>query len=340
MSDCASLQFSTSDAFAMRILTLVSASLSLLGSSFIVFSFVFFPRLRTFSFKLIAFLSICDFFSSLSYVIGMVGHVQSGTPCHSNPSFACFFSAHLSQFFNVATFLWVAVIGFNIYQVMVKNKGNSSRTVEQYEIKYHMFVWSVSLTLMLIPSLNSAFEDTGLWCWISPRFPMLQFMCYYLILLLVFIANSVVLLLVWISLRNDGAGTSNVITERLLSFLIVFFLVRCWSVFYRLNEYATEDRNVGLAFMHAIFSPLQGFGNALVFGTNRMVLNAWRNGYRRITGKETVDESADRELLTDTNGNHNDWTAISMEQLGAGDDQQNSPRNIDARMGDMQDVRW
>lgn len=324
-SDCATLQFSQNDAYAMRILTLVSASLSLLGSSFIILSFVCFPRLRTFSFKLIAFLSICDFFASMSYVIGMVGHVQSGTPCHSNPSFACFFSAHLSQFFNVATFLWIAVIGFNIYQVMVKGKGNSSRTVEQFEAKYHAFVWTISLVLMLIPSLSGAFEDTGLWCWISPEFPLLQFFCYYIILLLVFIANCIVLGLVWASLRNDGAGMSNVVTDRLMYFLIVFFILRCWSVFDRLNEYATEERNVGLAYMHSIFSPLQGFGNALVFGTNRMVLNAWRNCSKRQAG-QVLDENGDRELLG--GDNPNDWAAISLENIE------------EDRVGDMQDVRW
>ncbi|KAH9248367.1 hypothetical protein BASA81_014041 [Batrachochytrium salamandrivorans] len=152
----------------------------------------------------------------MSYVIGMVGHVQSGTPCHSNPSFACFFSAHLSQFFNVAT---------------------------------------VSL-------------DSGDWVQHLP---------------------------------SHGQG-----------------------VFDRLNEYATEERNQGLAYMHSIFLPCKGLENALVFGTNRMVLNAWRNCGRR-QGGQALDETGDRELLGD---NPNDWAAISLENIE------------EDRMGDMQDVRW
>ena len=49
---------------------LFGAVLSMLGSGFIVASYLVFPRLRTFPYRLIMWLSVADFFSSFSYLVG------------------------------------------------------------------------------------------------------------------------------------------------------------------------------------------------------------------------------------------------------------------------------
>jgi hypothetical protein len=297
MTNCAS-HFSDFYASVMRALTLTSASLSMFGAGFMILSYLTFPRLRTFPFKLIVFLSVSDAFASSAYLIGMIG-VTTGQVC--NTAFACYLSAQMSQFFDVATFLWTGVIAFNVYQVMVREKG---RSVEQYERRYHWFVWGTSLTLMLIAGGTGAFGDAGLWCWIMNTYPKTQFLCYYLILILVFFCNITVLVLVGLALRNDASSNTNTVTIRLLSYLFVFFIVRIWSVIDRLTELITGNPSLALAILHSIFSPLQGFCNALVYGMNRQVINEWKYSkfcQRLLCKYGRQAEFASHELLRDEN---------------------------------------
>lgn len=261
--------FPAADSAVMRILTLTSSSLSIVGSSFIIASYLVFPGLRTFPFKLVVYLSISDWFASLAYGLGMIGV----KPQVCSTEFFCYVSAQMSQFFDVATFLWISAIAFNVFQVMVRKKG---RAVEHYERSYHFFVWGVSLVSMLIPGFIGAFGDAGLWCWITPSHPMTQFFCYYLLLILVFIFNMIVLVWVGLALRNDASSQTNTVTIRLLSYILVFFVIRIWSVTDRIIDYATGQPVLALAMLHSFFSPLQGFCNAVVYGMNRQVLNEWR----------------------------------------------------------------
>jgi hypothetical protein len=53
---------------------IVGSCLSLLGSLFILICFVGFTELRTFAFKLVALMSLADFFNSVALLIGPMKH--------------------------------------------------------------------------------------------------------------------------------------------------------------------------------------------------------------------------------------------------------------------------
>jgi len=285
--NCAS-HFDETQTTAVRVLTLLSASLSLFGASFIIASYVFFARLRTFPFKLIVFLSVADWFAASSYVLGLAGDKQ-GMVCST--AFNCYFTACLSQYFDVATFLWTSIVAYNIYLVLVRNVG---REVEAYETTYHGIAWGTSCALMLVVAFSGGYGDAGLWCWIKPTYPLVQFFCYYLVLILAFAFQAVILFSVVLHVRSDpsSAASASKVTMRLLSYLGVFFLVRCWSVFDRINDAASGGQAVfGLALLHSFFSPLQGFCNAIVYGlTTASVSDEWRTMIRRRSGCRSASE--------------------------------------------------
>ena len=60
----------------MKIAIFTSATLSVCGTSFIIFSYYYFIALRTFPIKMIVMLSIADLFSSISYFIGFANHAK------------------------------------------------------------------------------------------------------------------------------------------------------------------------------------------------------------------------------------------------------------------------
>ena len=112
------------------------------------------------------YLSLSNFFSSVAFYFDLQGDYR----IDDQPGFQCYFGAGLAQFFDVASFLWyatarcakcarrtrraradrgcvplacvrvtrTAVIGFNIWQVLVKKRG---RGVEAFEKYYHLLCW-------------------------------------------------------------------------------------------------------------------------------------------------------------------------------------------------------
>lgn len=96
--------FSATETMAIRAVTLTGASLSVLGAVFIIFSYVWFPRLRTFPYKLIVYLSIADLLSSVAYYIGLSEDSENQAEC--NVTSGCYVASVLTQVFDVSTFMW------------------------------------------------------------------------------------------------------------------------------------------------------------------------------------------------------------------------------------------
>ena len=132
--------FETGERLALQVVVVIGAVLSMCGSFFIIVSFFSFPDLQTFPYKLIMFLSLADFFSSSTYILAIqdVGLSPEDVGDCFEDNFMCFFTAGMSQYFDMASFLWMGVISFNIYQVFVKQRGND---VVEFEKYYHMVCW-------------------------------------------------------------------------------------------------------------------------------------------------------------------------------------------------------
>jgi len=106
----------------------------------------------------------------------------------------------------------------------------------------------------------------------------------------------------------------------------------------RLNDFVSGSPSLPLAILHSIFSPLQGFCNALVYGMNRQVLMEWR--YSSVFRKmpccrgRSQNEFASHELLRDENhmmdedghemsfvfeDNYVDPSGVGMDSIGGVD---------------------
>jgi len=82
-----------------------SCGLSMIGTSFIILTFLIFPKTRTFGTRLIFFLSISDFFTSFCWF-----------PWDFNFDF-CVLQASLLHFFQIASYLWSLSIAISLFQV-------------------------------------------------------------------------------------------------------------------------------------------------------------------------------------------------------------------------------
>lgn len=136
-----------------RVLTAVNAgaaSLSFVGSSFIVLCYVLFKELRKFSFKLVFYLALSDMMCSF---FSMVGDPSKG--------FFCYTQGYTTHFFCVASFLWTTTIAFTLHRTVVRHKTD----VEDLEAMFHLYVWGTSLVVTVIRSFGNNPAHLGTWCW-------------------------------------------------------------------------------------------------------------------------------------------------------------------------------
>lgn len=270
--------FSNQERYVLWALTVVGSSLSLLGTSLITLSYIAFPSLRTFPYKLIVLLSISDFGGAISYLIPTgdmeVTYGPSGDILRPHPTTACVLQASLSQFFSIASFLWITVFSFNIYEVLVQKKSN----VEAFERYYHLACWGVSALFLAINLGTHSFGPTLVWCWIDSAHNDLRIGTFYAPLIAIFLALFIFYLLIGKSLKGMGDEKQAAINSRLRQYLLVFFFVRVWSLANRFQNFLQPDHPIYFLYlMHSSMSTLQGFANAVVYGLNVRVRAHYSN---------------------------------------------------------------
>ena len=276
-----------------------TATMSMVGSSFIIFSYYYFVSMRTFPLKLIVMLSISDFFSSVQFYIGFDNFA---TKCFE-PEFACALSASMSQYFEMASFCWTTVIAFNIYQVLVAKHGER---VEHYEMYYHLICWGFPLFLLIIVASTGSLGDAGNWCWIKKERPIERLLGYYIPLLIMMVINGVFYVLIGRGLQSFASEQKRPIILRLRKYLIVFLLTRIPSVINRFYEIASNGETVYFfLLLQSMTSPLQGFCNALVYGANKKIKRQWEEFLRErfpFCFKANREGSIDSKQLVDVTG--------------------------------------
>lgn len=270
--------FTSTERDVLWTVTICGASLSIAGTSLITLSYILYPSLRTFPFKLIVLMSLSDFWSSISYLI----------PTNGNDT-ACQVQAGMQQFFQLATFFWTGIFSWNIFEVLVLRRSG----IEKREYLYHTIVWGLSGIILAINYAFNTFGPTLVWCWINSNHELSRLFSFYLPLTIIFFLNMILYVVIGKQLSPLGQEKQQAINSRLRQYLVVFFIVRIWSVINRLQNVIQPDNPIfALYFMHSFFSPLQGFCNSLVYGWNVRV----RQRYLRCLcckGWRSLEEGAD-----------------------------------------------
>jgi hypothetical protein len=253
---------------ALKAFIFITATLSFLGSSFIIFSYYYFVELRSFPLKLITMLSVSDWFSSLQFYVGIDNFANK---CFEK-YFACSMSATMGQFFEMASFCWTTVIAFNIYQVLVARQGER---VERYEKVYHAFAWGFPMLLLVVVAATDSLGDAGNWCWIKLDHTGARWFGYYIPLLVMMMLNGYFYVKIGRGLKSFATGQKVAIVQRLRVYLAVFLVTRMPSVLNRGYELFAVDHSFFLLLLQSLSAPLQGFCNAVVYGSNKKLKDQW-----------------------------------------------------------------
>ena len=257
--------FTQSQSNTLRAVALLGSSLSFVGGMFILGTFAWFPQVRSFPFKLVALLSLSNVGSSVGYFFnfgsgassqdlarGSADLLAQGGVC--NQSVSCKVAAVLTQYFDVASFLWIGIIAYTIRQVLVHERG---RAVEHQLSKFQVFCWGLPAITVIVIFVFGEFGDAGWNCWVSRKYQGLRFFCYYFPLLLVLIYTSY-------NYCSVGSAVSNLsqralVNYRLRFYIGVFIFMRIWGVANRVMDVFTGEP------IFALVSVLLGFKNCVIF---------------------------------------------------------------------------
>lgn len=275
--------FTTEEAANLEHANFVTSLISFLGSLFIMLVYTqhrAVKELRTFAFRLVFFTAVADFFLSIGGMLGDAGGSET-TYFGATPGL-CLFQAWLISYFQLASLIWSVSIAFTLHQGFLKrNPDFGPKEVEKHAKWYHLIAWGWPLIMSLLPFATDSYGDEGGYCWIQshPDHVPWRFAQFYIPLSIAIIYNGYVYFNVWRTFKqhesaNDDKARRQMVA-RLKFYPLVLVICHLVGLVVTIDEAATSvDReDFALTMVYLIFSSLQGFFDAVVYGLTPDIQN-------------------------------------------------------------------
>lgn len=240
-----------------------TATLSILGSTYIIVTFIRGRKSESFNSSLVVGLCSIDIFASISFALG-----PSAVPIPA----LCQVQAFVIQMFALASVFWTACMAWNLHSWFCGK-------VPESKLRKRLPLY---IGLSLFPPFCSAvglaaaddFDDAVLWCWIDVDHQGLRFALFYAWVVLAWSYVSYVSIKVRSEAqhRSEEAGGSSaaqkaekIIVRKLYQYMLVFVIIWLIALINRIVN-AAGSVVFALTLLQQIFVPIQGFLNALVYG--------------------------------------------------------------------------
>ena len=272
----------------LKVVSAIAATLSVIGSAFIIRTFHMILSHRPVALHIVYWLSVSDLVSSFATFVDASTTVNEDSSPNC-PNGLCVFLGACTQFFGVAAIMWNTLIAFNMHLTVLL----ASRTVQEenrYLMKLHAIAWGTSFVTTLVTGAAGGLGSAGQWCWITKESAWARWLFFYALIIVSLTYSLTIYLRVRqriISARkqagDDAPEKSSALPElmaRFQAFLCVYGLIHLFRLLNRVQELAQPDSPAFvLALLHSIFGPMQGLGNALVYGWTPRVRRLYATRY-------------------------------------------------------------
>jgi len=236
---------STTNQFALSIITYVGCGLSLFGAIAAIASFVLFTQLNNDRHIIHGNLLLSIAISQTIFLAG-VGHTENKIQCK--------FTAIMLHYFYLASFGWMLCEGLHLYTMVVKVFNLSSKIYH-----YIVIAWGTPALIVLITAASRYSEyGTSTSCWISPERNTL--LAFIIPVAGTIFANIVILAMVLneiCRLQTSGRTCMGDVVRSTLKSLVVLFPLLGVTWLFGLLVFATH--NVVFQYLFALFNTMQGF---------------------------------------------------------------------------------
>ncbi|XP_034028104.1 G-protein coupled receptor 157 [Thalassophryne amazonica] len=264
-----------------QMVVLLSCTLSFLGSSLIILTYILWSDLRTTPRSLLVCLSVSDWLSDVSYAYGVWRVFHADT-------LECVIQGAISTFANTSSFFWTVAIAVYLYVFIVRA---SRRTADSLLVCFHLVSWGVPLTITVAAlCMNKigydASEVSVGWCWV--RIHAADRVLWMLLTAKIweFLAY-LILPVLYVLIRRHIHGAHAVLSEyhpilagrpasnsfsamadmKMTLIPIIFIALRIWSTvrFVLLLAGSPARQHPVLVTLHGIGNTLQGAANCVMF---------------------------------------------------------------------------
>ena len=200
--------------------SLVFSILSILGSSFIIASYIMLLRRNSENDSrtglagfhksaqanptevvLILSVGFSDFFASVTKFITSCLAMHSIRWDHTNfQSDVCEVLGFTEQFFTMSANIWVLFIAVYLYRLIVKKRDSM-----KYVTGFQLSAWGISYITATIPLFENMFGSVGPWCWLMV--PSAQWALFYVPVVFIFFSILVIYIAIFTYVRTHKVGT-------------------------------------------------------------------------------------------------------------------------------------
>jgi len=275
------MPFNDDQVQVLQISIIVSCTLSMIGSSLIILSYVLWKDVQSPLRKLLLFLSISDFVTACGNVFGSL--------FSEHPLF-CIAQSFITTYSSMVSFMWTMAIAIYLYMIICRLHSLALKFI----FLFHLVCWGVPLMLVCVAMGFNAlgFDDvianhTG-WCWVAannmipwpPVNPQLFWkladgkileMCTYILTPIIYILSKRKLdfeqydqrLILNTNVRNTLQNTD----RKLVLIPIIFVGVRIWGSLRFLLQgfYPGLESVFWLALFQCVGDSAQGWANCLLY---------------------------------------------------------------------------
>lgn len=273
----------------------ITCTLSIIGSSFIIISFLLFKDFQnSLSRRLLVILSICDLLTAVAYLI-RVGKMDVNS--HSDMD-RCHVQAGLNIFANQASFFWTDFIA--LFVLLSRKYG--MKFAAKFIPFFHLISWGWPILSVILVGTHNAWgydsgDATADWCWIKGGEKVYWHViagkgvewASYLVVTIIYIgvfkdlrrtADQQLLL------THRSGPTWKMTEKKLLAIPVIFIILRLPGTIRTVYMMIHPNTPLGGAWLYlqAIGDSGQGFANGLLFG---LFTEKVRSYYYKLIGRCT-----------------------------------------------------
>ena len=220
--------------------------------------------------------------------------------------------ALLGDFSYITSFMWTFCYALDIYFQL------RERFIPM--VSYHVLSWGTALIITAFKalilhmrsedpslSLTCSSQESGNNCILPSTIAVAAYLAFYLPIVFVMLACSILFSLSLPKIRKIGIGTARMLTNQQRKkyrkiarkfFLIVFFFCVCWifnginGIYLLVKGSSKSDSPFVFYVLEALTNPMQGFFNAFVFGKHqeakKLCQNLWQSRCDSISGSHLL----------------------------------------------------
>lgn len=150
-------------------ISLVSSSLSCIGASAIIITYILYRDLRTGSRSIITYLSIADFFTSLGYIVGGSNYLTSSSDADCDRfDTVCAIQSYVTTWSQLSSYVWNCALAVYLFLTIASGKNRLANRLIPF---FHIIAWgfpiAVALPLLGFDYLGFSPYSASNWCFIK-----------------------------------------------------------------------------------------------------------------------------------------------------------------------------